>query len=631
MTVQLNKTFTEALKNTTSAEYKNLKNTMTTVLNKTYGGITGFIGVSVIGFREGSIFTDFVVETTKVNAEEFAEANKEFSKAVNSTIAPVIGSVTVLYNSEDKLRIDGIIYNGYRMRLVCEPRINVEQIKKADVVDTGLYQCTLMGDVLQFRQERDVTGDDIQEAPNIESKSFINVKCLEGQTVPLECCVQSPFKVKWFKDSLALDAGVTKNGTSFCRTYEYTLGACGEPTSLTFTCKVDDLDYRRVTTFTISEKTFTCKNNEYGHGREGEQSSRECPTGQVGEKMAKCDNGTWILVENTCVIKVIKELLVSSEVLQEEDVPRFVEKLSEEVKVIKNVTKEPNTISTIVEILGNIANVTLEVNQPVMKSVLQTVDEIIGEDSRESWTALNANESNNASSDLLDSMELLSAKINETFTFTSETGAILLNRSTNSFYANLNSSVVLDIPNTGFRNVSITTITFFTLNNVMPVRSSSSNPNNTDPVNALNAAVVLIKVNETIRNVTLSYTKLNTTLTQDPQCVFWNFKLFDNRGGWDRVGTMLDSTNRGLHIVFALFNSLQGFFILVFGTLFDSKIRSILTRKSPPTSTGSNTTKSTSGGISSTGLNWFHRLRVYHMSEAANSGSAGAPESFSNI
>ncbi|KAK1877268.1 Adhesion G protein-coupled receptor F5 [Dissostichus eleginoides] len=356
--------------------------------------------------------------------------------------------------------------------------------------------------------------------------------------------------------------------------------------------------------------------------------------------MAKCDNGKWKVVEDTCVIKVIKDLLLSSEELQVEDVPGFVGNLSVEVKKVKeiNVTQSPHTISTIVEILGNIADVTLEVNQPVIEDVLQTVDEVIGEDSRESWTALNANENNNASSDLLGSMELLSDKIVGTFTFTSETGAILLNRSTfdNSFYANLNSSVVLDIPNTGFRNVSITTITLFTLNNVMPVRSSSFNTslfntNNTDPVNALNAAVVLIRVNETIRNVTLSYTKLNTTLTQDPQCVFWNFKLFDNRGAWDRVGTMLDSTNRGLHIVFALFNSLQGFFILVFGTLFDSKIRSILARKSPTTSTGSNTTRSTSGGISSTGMNWFHRLHVYRVSEAANSGSGGASESFSNI
>jgi len=62
-----------------------------------------------------------------------------------------------------------------------------------------------MGDVLQFRQKRNVTGDDIQDAPNIVSESHIPVRCLgtEGQTVPLECCVQSPFKVNWFRGSLA--------------------------------------------------------------------------------------------------------------------------------------------------------------------------------------------------------------------------------------------------------------------------------------------------------------------------------------------------------------------------------------------------------------------------------------------
>ncbi|KAF3846868.1 hypothetical protein F7725_003946 [Dissostichus mawsoni] len=410
-------------------------------LNTEYGVMTGFIGVSVTGFREGSIFTAFVVETTEVNATELAEANREFSKAVTSTIAPVIGSVTALYisksniASEKELRIDGTIYKGDRMRLVCEPSINVGQIssvewtfsgrekitesktrsvltieKADDVLDIGPYQCTLMGDVLQFRQERKVIGDDIKSPPNINiSKSYINVQCVEGQTVPLKCCVQSPFKVKWSRGSLALDAGVTENGTSFCRTYEYTLEACGTPTSLTFTCKVVDFDYSRL----LHVKTVC-----------------------MG-----MDDKTNYLVQN----------------------------------------------------------------------VLQ--------DSRDSWTALNANESQNASSNLLGSMELLSDKINGTFTF--KTAAILFDRSTfdNSFSANLNSSVVLDIPDTGFSNTSITTITFFTLNNVMPVRSSSSNPNNTDPVNALNAAVVLIKVNETIRN-----------------CVFWNFKLFNNRGAWDSDG-----------------------------------------------------------------------------------------------
>jgi len=57
----------------------------------------------VCSYREGSIFTDFVVETTEVKNEELAEANKAFSKAVTSTIAPVIGSVTALYNSKSNI------------------------------------------------------------------------------------------------------------------------------------------------------------------------------------------------------------------------------------------------------------------------------------------------------------------------------------------------------------------------------------------------------------------------------------------------------------------------------------------------------------------------------------------------
>uniref|UniRef100_A0A7N8WNL6 Adhesion G protein-coupled receptor F11 n=1 Tax=Mastacembelus armatus TaxID=205130 RepID=A0A7N8WNL6_9TELE len=39
------------------------------------------------------------------------------------------------------------------------------------------------------------------------------------------------------------------------------------------------------------------------------------------------------------------------------------------------------------------------------------------------------------------------------------------------------------------------------------------------------------------------------------------------------VGTMAVPYNRGTHISFAFFNSLQGFFILVFGTLLDKKVR----------------------------------------------------------
>uniref|UniRef100_A0A3Q3K794 Adhesion G protein-coupled receptor F7 n=1 Tax=Monopterus albus TaxID=43700 RepID=A0A3Q3K794_MONAL len=108
--------------------------------------------------------------------------------------------------------------------------------------------------------------------------------------------------------------------------------------------------------------------------------------------------------------------------------------------------------------------------------------------------------------------------------------------------ADLN-SVTINIPNTNITNAIITTITFFTLNNVMPARNSTFNTSLfnittdvTDNGNTINAAVVLVKINATIQNVTLSYEKLNNSLTWSPQCVFWNFTLFDQLGAWDDTG-----------------------------------------------------------------------------------------------
>uniref|UniRef100_A0A3B5LZ32 Adhesion G protein-coupled receptor F7 n=1 Tax=Xiphophorus couchianus TaxID=32473 RepID=A0A3B5LZ32_9TELE len=113
----------------------------------------------------------------------------------------------------------------------------------------------------------------------------------------------------------------------------------------------------------------------------------------------------------------------------------------------------------------------------------------------------------------------------------------------NSFSDALTSNVSINLQNTGLSDVFITTIVFSTLHNIMPSRNSSFNltasdttSNETKPDNAINAAVLLVKLNENIRNVTLSYQKFNTTLELNPQCVFWNFSLLDNLGAWDDQG-----------------------------------------------------------------------------------------------
>ncbi|XP_026197145.1 adhesion G protein-coupled receptor F5-like [Anabas testudineus] len=143
-------------------------------------------------------------------------------------------------------------------------------------------------------------------------------------------------------------------------------------------------------------------------------------------------------------------------------------------------------------------------------------------------------------------METFSTKLVGEFVI-NNTKQILLNTTTmnNSFMANLNSSVMIDIPNSKVTNTSITIITFSSLNNVMPARNSTnvfnatSNGTVTDSV--INADVVLVKINATIHNVTLSYVKLNNSMTMNSHCVFWNFSAFNNRGAWDFEGCKLVS------------------------------------------------------------------------------------------
>ncbi|MEQ2178205.1 hypothetical protein GOODEAATRI_011509 [Goodea atripinnis] len=95
------------------------------------------------------------------------------------------------------------------------------------------------------------------------------------------------------------------------------------------------------------------------------------------------------------------------------------------------------------------------------------------------------------------------------------------------------------------------------------------------------------------------------------------------------VGTMVSPQNKGIHITFALFNSLQGFFILVFGTLLDRTVRSALTPSQLSTSQA-RTTSTGTGTLSSGVGNFFRRLRKGRHSSNGYHVSSNVPTA-SNI
>nr|XP_037861598.1 adhesion G-protein coupled receptor F1 [Chlorocebus sabaeus] len=64
------------------------------------------------------------------------------------------------------------------------------------------------------------------------------------------------------------------------------------------------------------------------------------------------------------------------------------------------------------------------------------------------------------------------------------------------------------------------------------------------------------------------------------------------------IGTLVDNQNPAWHVIFALLNALQGFFILCFGILLDSKLRQLLFNKLPALSSWKQTEKQNSSDLS---------------------------------
>lgn len=168
------------------------------------------------------------------------------------------------------------------------------------------------------------------------------------------------------------------------------------------------------------------------------------------------------------------------------------------------------------------------------QSVLDTVNVIIGTNATATWSNITNDENEtrrNVSSNLLRSMEAMSARLStqETFEIIRPTLSLkksLLTSANTMITANTSE---IDLPQIS-DNTSVTVIAFYTLNTILRNRTEENN----DTI--INGNVVLVNTSETIDNISLSFDQLNTSESFTPLCVFWNFELFNNTGGWDTFG-----------------------------------------------------------------------------------------------
>ncbi|MED6261193.1 hypothetical protein ATANTOWER_002129 [Ataeniobius toweri] len=688
MSVKLDMTFIPDYNNKDSAAYKSLATSINELLKNQYEGITGFINVFMTGFRQGSVIVDFTVRTSVFNDTQMATANDNLKTAMSKEIASVLETGVPEFSSPTKMNLSpDVIYTGQTMTLTCDPsgfslgkdvtvewtfdelvisskrhKISFEipftlEVSQVILADAGDYQCTLKGKAISFHQYGKVRTNDIKTAPNLQVRGTMFAECAQGKTVPLECCVQSPFKVIWFAGLTPLVSG--PGSSQNCITYQYPMQSCTVQKEETFTCKVENLAvYGEKTHLTIFLDSITCNSPEYGDGRTNDRAVGKCEEGQTGAKIAVClVSGNWKLVEDTCIVTVIKELLIGSEDLKEEEVPRFTEKLSTAVKdEQKQITKSSATISAIVGIVWRALTINstafmrhVAIVNTALSLLIADICFIIG-------ASIAKNPKENPDEDYTVPVGPCSAA---TFFmhffylamfFWMFVSSLLLLYWSVMVFSQMSKWTMFAIGLTvGYvcpLIIAVTTVAATAPGNgyVRENQACWLNWTKTKALLALvipaltivvfNILVIIVVLYKMLRRRSIgAQADEKQALLVILRCVAILTPLFGLT--WSLgIGTMVEPTNEGIHIAFAFFNSLQGFFILVFGTLLDSKIRSLMLRRVPTLSTTSNRTRSTSAGISShSGLNIFGRLRgrmhVYRLSRTGNSNNTNtASESF---
>ncbi|XP_029965804.1 adhesion G-protein coupled receptor F2-like [Salarias fasciatus] len=319
--------------------------------------------------------------------------------------------------------------------------------------------------------------------------------------------------------------------------------------------------------------TLRCTNSDtdqvnamFGSAALNDAAAANCETANVGEIRAVCRDSTNVEdKQDSCVLEPIQRLLDWSELLNHLTLPDFLDELSTvAVDLTSEVVQSPSAITSIVKILHNVAGVALTtvLNQTLMEDVLLTAGVLTRDEARESWKSLydvtiNSSETNfpgsssferrtsntnsftqelvatrmseilSVSSLFLQSLETITTRlINETVEIV--TPLILLNKNRSRGSFNLETNLTeIDIPEA---NGFITAITFISMDNVLPARDEANSTSK-----FINGRVVLIQSTDTVDNISFAYERLNQSL-ENPECVFWNFSLFDGLGGWDDEG-----------------------------------------------------------------------------------------------
>ncbi|XP_073672430.1 uncharacterized protein [Paramisgurnus dabryanus] len=557
-------------------ERRALLNIIQPMIDQSYKTVPDYIpgSAKVNNFRSGSIIVDYTITATS-SSPDFTSANTQLANGLKQAGLPVdpnsfAESVpALLANTTNKIypmqRLDlrctrpasvagAITWTVNKINPALDPmRYSIIEsntgstltVKNASESDSGRYSCTINRNTIPYIQWQDIV---IEQRPRIEVDADRVFEC-KDQIVRIKCCA-ALYSIEW--DRIP-DGDQLGNSEPNCIILQHKLlkKNCGSVE--TFTCQLKDLKElqgysysRKSVTIQTSDKRIDCTNETLGIGQIGEQVNGLCDNGRIGFITYQCQSGGWRKIQIECVLPILASLQSEVQVLTEEKIPGFMASLSNAtVQNSIEISQSASDVKAIVDMLLQITYISpnMTIDKTVMNTYLKTVDVIVSDQTNNTWAELNnGNTTSNTSTALLFAIEVTSNRLSDVNFALNESSIqlerTLIRNSFNSTSQQSNSTTQImfsNVPEPTF----VTLIFFSNLDNVLPTRNTSKNDTSTFE-NQINGDVVVIKVNQTVNNISLTFDITNEQLG-NPQCVFWNFNL----DRWDSNGCKVKHSGNG--------------------------------------------------------------------------------------
>ncbi|OXB52962.1 hypothetical protein ASZ78_006697 [Callipepla squamata] len=377
-------------------------------------------------------------------------------------------------------------------------------------------------------------------------------------TQALNCCISADsvedYSVTFVVQGKEFQAE-KKQGNILCYSYNYTETECRQG-ELTAYCKFvnsigQEVSSERMRLSPIPDEDISCSGNNV-FGREGDILIKPCSVLNAsfirGNKVYKCRSKSWKMERNNCLSEQMNSLLLTAESLVNSPsakaaLPGFLQNLRNQTVLLQSDSSSAN-LAAIVTILYSISSIPTEAKTSTIMDYFTTVDVIVADSRKELWADLNTEETP-TSSLLLNSVERFSENlqpINNTIphlsTETLELQGMVVTEHSHADYnkdfsrlGNLTANVLIDKIETLPPNSTIVSVAYSALGRILPA-------NENEYVNSLVISTALSCERNQNFHINMTFQKENLSLKM-PRCVFWDFNLNNNRGGWDDRGCTL--------------------------------------------------------------------------------------------